>query len=166
MSQRLNGQLHALRAAVVPVAVVGALGFFGTMAATSSETLLRSSFSTALNNTVINQVVAAKSAPISGSEDFWLSAMRQDGRSSITKAVSIGDQISLSLGGERRTLEVAAVSEFTPQITEIDTSSSHSRLVLVTARDTSNSARQPIRFVMEIEKPSAADGQGRGARAL
>ncbi len=166
MSQRFTGQLHTLRAAVVPIAIAAAVGLFGTMATTSSESLLRSSFSTALDGNGGRQIAAAKSAPISGSEDFWLSAMRQDGRSPMTKAVSIGDQISLSLGGERRTLEVAAVAEFTPKMTEIDTSSTHSRFVLITARDTSKRTGQPIRFVMEIENLGGVDGRGQSARAL
>ena len=61
--------------------------------------------------------------------------MRRDGNAPVTKTISVGDQISLSLGGERRTLEVATVADFAPQITEIDTSAGPSHFVLVTARD-------------------------------
>ena len=122
----------------------------------SSESVLRSSFQTALNDraeaTPAKQVAAATSAaPISGSEDFWLSAMR-DGTAPVTKAISVGDQISLDLGGTRRTLEVSTVSDFAPQITQIDTSIAPSHLVLVTARDLSDSSARPIRFVMEIQQ--------------
>lgn len=131
-------------------AVLG-LGLFGTFAATSSETLLRKSFTAALDTPDATPQRLAGPVQISGSEDFWLSAMRHDGRTPVTKTVSIGDQISLSLGGERRTLEVASVAEVAPQVTEIDTGPGASRFVLVTARDTAKTSATPIRFVMEID---------------
>ncbi len=133
----------------------------------SSETVLRSSFQTALENRA-NQVeaklpeVAETKPPVSGSEDFWLSAMR-DGSAPITKTVSVGDQISLNLGGVRKTLEVSTVSDVAPQITQIDTTSGPSHFVLVTARDLKDSSSLPVRFVMEIQQgglPVLAGGRG------
>lgn len=124
----------------------------------SSESFLRSSFQTALNDRAeshtkqIRAVASiAPATPVSGSEDFWLSAMR-DGTTPVTKAISVGDQISMDLGGVHRTLEVSTVSDFTPQITQIDTSTTPSRLVLVTAHDLNDSAARPVRFVMEIQQ--------------
>lgn len=134
----------------------------------SSESVLRSSFQTALSdraaiNTQQFKRVAsvAPAAPVAGSEDFWLSAMR-DGATPVTKSISVGDQISLDLGGVHRTLEVSTVSDFTPQITQIDTSTTPTHLVLVTARDLNDSAAHPVRFVMEIQQgglPVVAGGR-------
>ena len=48
----------------------------------SSETVLRSSFSTALGHASATAKEVASAAPVSGSEEFWLSAMRGDNNSS------------------------------------------------------------------------------------
>lgn len=145
------------------VAFAGLALFFA-----SSESVLRSSFQTALNDRAeihtkqVSHVASlAPATPVSGSEDFWLSAMR-DGTTPVTKAVSVGDQISLDLGGVHRTLEVSTVSDFTPQITQIDTSKTPTHLVLVTARDLNDSGARPVRFVMEIQQgglPVVAGGR-------
>ncbi|MFT3730093.1 MAG: hypothetical protein QM780_01535 [Hyphomicrobium sp.] len=134
----------------IAIAVAAGALFFA-----SSESVLRSSFQTALNNRVVPLArnYASATSPISGSEDFWLSAMR-DGSGPVNKTIAVGDQIALSFGGVRRTLEVSTVSDFTPQITQIDTSNAPNHLVLVTARDLNDSAARPIRFVMEIQQPN------------
>jgi hypothetical protein len=92
--------------------------------------------------------------------------MRRDGNGPVTRTVSVGDKISLSLGGERRTLEVATVADFAPKITEIDTSTGPSHFVLVTARDVNDSSAHPVRFVMEFEQGVAPVVAGRGGRTL
>ncbi|MBS0239734.1 MAG: hypothetical protein JSR89_15050 [Proteobacteria bacterium] len=140
----------------------------GTLLSANSETVLRKSFQTALNRTSTEAkagVIAATSAPISGSEDYWLSAMR-DGTMPVNKTISVGDQISMNLGGVRRTLEVATVSDFSPKITQIDTSPAPSHLVLVTARDLGDSGARPIRFVMEIQQNGSPVVTGRTGRTL
>ncbi|HEX4415152.1 MAG TPA: hypothetical protein VH107_16080 [Lacipirellulaceae bacterium] len=149
----------------VSVAVAAGALFF-----VSSESSIRSSFQTALNyraSLPAKQIASATAAqPISGSEDFWLSAMR-DGSAPIIKTISAGDQIALEIGGIHHTLEVSTVSDFTPQITQIDTSKAPSHLVLVTARDTSDPSAHPVRFVMEIQQgglPVVA--AGRSGRTL
>ena len=132
---------------------------------TSSETVLRNSFTTALGGSVTAGQQVAKSAPVAGSEDFWLTASRSEGSLAVTKTVSVGDHIALTLGGQNRQLEVAAVSDYAPATTEIDTRSSTGHFVLVTARDTASNTASSIRFVMEIEqKPVTAIGDQ--ARAL
>ncbi|MBY0561680.1 hypothetical protein [Hyphomicrobium sp.] len=158
--QELRPFWLGLTAGATVAAIAGALFF------ANSETVLRKSFQTALNKTSVEakQVASAK-APISGSEDFWLTAMR-DGTAPVTKAISVGDQISMNLGGVRRTLEVATVADFSPQITQIDTSSGSSHLVLVTARDLGDTAARPIRFVMEIQQGGAPVVAGRTGRTL
>lgn len=151
-----------MTAGTAVAAIAGALLF------ANSETVLRSSFQTALNRTNLpTKELASAAAPVSGSEDFWLSAMR-DGTAPVNKTVSVGDQISLNLGGVHRTLEVATVSDFSPQITQIDTSAGPSHLVLVTARDLKDSAARPIRFVMEIQQGGTGTPvlAGRGGRTL
>ncbi len=134
----------------------------------SSETVLRSSFQTALNNRAslpAKEIASAATPPISGSEDFWLSAMR-DGSAPVNKVISVGDQISLNLGGVRRTLEVATVADVAPQMTQIDTSAAPSHFVLVTARDLNDSAARPIRFVMETQQSGLPVVAGRAGRTL
>jgi hypothetical protein len=137
-------------------------GFVGS---TSSETVLRNSFSAALGSAALSQQQVAKSAPIAGTEDFWLTADRSSGSLAVTKAVSIGDHIALTLGGRDRDLEVAAVSEYAPKTTEIDTRAGKSHFVLVTARDTASKDARSVRFVMEIEQAPVAT-LGVQARAL
>src|SRR6185312_4738156 len=99
------------------MAVLAAASFFA-----SSETVLRSSFTTALTRTAAApqaREVATAAPPVSGSEDFWLTAMRRDGSSPMTKPIYVGDQISLTLSGQHRTFQVATVADFAPQIPEI-----------------------------------------------
>jgi hypothetical protein len=119
----------------------------------------------ALGGGSVSSQQVAKAAPISGSEDFWLTADRSGGSLPVTKTVAVGDHIALTLGGQARQLEVAAVREFAPSTTEIDTRSGHSYFVLVTARETASKDARSIRFVMEVEqKPAPAIGAQ--ARAL
>ena len=87
-----------------------------------------------------------------------LSALRLDGQAPLTKTVAIGDRITMTLGGVERQLDVAAVSEFEPKITTIDTASQSTRFVLVTARDNRDTTSRPIRFVMEIENANTPLG--------
>jgi hypothetical protein len=142
--------------------VVGALSLAaigGTfVAAGNSENLMRSSFEQAIRNsaeirTAQNSTPAAR-LPISGSEEFWLTALSHNGIQPVSKSVTIGDRISMTLSGVERNLEVASVAEFDPKTTEIDTRARPVRLVLVTARDVNDSRARPIRFVMELETAS------------
>ena len=137
----------------------------GAVLATSSETVLRNSFSTALGSPVPSGLQVAKSAPVAGTEDFWLTASRAEGGLAVTKAVSVGDHFALTLGGQNRHFEVAAVSDYAPLTTEIDIRANQSRLVIVTARDTRASSTRSIRFVMEIEQ-NPVSAIGAKARAL
>src|SRR6185312_14443994 len=143
----------------VVMAAVAAASFLA-----SSETVLRSSFATALTRASQPTTAVASTAPISGSEEFWLTAMRGDASAPVTRPISVGDQISVTLSGHRRTFEVSAVSDFSPQITEIDTSSGPAHFVLVTARDTKDSSARPVRFIMEIDRGGAPFVGSRGGR--
>ena len=120
-------------------------------AAGNSEKLLRSSFEQAIRKSAQAPLSQASRIPVSGSEEFWLTALANDSGQPVSKSVTIGDRISMTLGGVERNLEVASVTEFDPKTTEIDTRAKSVRLVLVTARDTNDSRARPIRFVMELE---------------
>lgn len=147
-------------ASLATLAAVTAIGGVGT----SSEALLRSSFSAALSEQAPQRV--AKSLPVAGSEEFWLNAMRSETSAALTKAVSIGDRIALTLDGQSHQLQVETVSEITPNITAIDTAEAASRLVLITARDTGDSSAKPLQFLMEIPVSPVPADTGRVARAL
>ena len=147
------------------VAASAALGA-GVSALPSTETVLRNSFSLALNGTAEARQQVAKVAPVAGSEDFWLMSMRTENGLAVTKTVAVGDRIALTFGGQDRKLEVAAVSEFAPKITEIDTSAAKSHFVLITARDTASKDSRSVRFVMEIGPVPAAEVAVQAARTL
>jgi len=72
----------------------------------------------------------------------------------------------VAVGGERRSLQVATVADFAPQITEIDTSAGPSHFVLVTARDVNDATAPPVRFVMQFEQRVAPVVAGRSGRTL
>lgn len=161
---------NSMRRALAPalgLAAFGAVMAAGGVFLSSSETLMRVSFAAALSPKdapAASKVAAA--ASLSGSEDFWLTALRNDGGAPVSKAVSIGDKIAMSLDGKDRKLEVVAVNEFTPTKTEIDTRSSGVRLVLVTALDSADANKRPIRFVMELEAAPAQIAAPRPAHTL
>lgn len=150
----------------ISAGVGGALGV--ATLSLNSEALLRSSFSTALSSTSETKVAShsPKTVPMAGSEEFWLSALNKDGTAAISKTVAIGDRITMTLGGIDRQMDVASVSNFEPQITTIDTASNSTHLVLITARDSRDSASRPIRFVMEIDNGDASLVAAKPARAL
>jgi hypothetical protein len=134
-----------------------ALGASGLIFSSNSEDVLRDSFAVALNTAPATQklVSKTKSAPIAGSEEYWL-AKHTEGALPVTRTVAIGDRIALNLGGNDRQLIVSGVSEFAPPVTEIDTRAGETRLLLITARDARKHATPPVRFLMEIETPASS----------
>ncbi len=151
-----DGKLSTVsRSHMIYAALTAALFSTAFVASMSSEALLRDSFSMALKDGPANLQQIAKTAPVAGSEDYWLmSSVRPEGILPVTKAVSIGDKIDFAFGGRNRQFEVAAVSEFAPSVTEIDTRSGQGRFVLVTAHDAADKEAGIIRFVMEVRPPS------------
>jgi hypothetical protein len=138
----------------------------GIIFTSNSESVLRDSFSTALNGAPVSSAErVAKLVPVAGTEEYWLTSMGLHGSLPVTKAVSIGDRIGLSVRGENRELEVSSVSEFAPAITAIDTRTHQARFILVTARDTGNKDARPVRFVMEVEQ-NVPELTAQAARAL
>jgi hypothetical protein len=167
--QDMGRSLRAVAAAGSAIAIAAA-----ALLVASSESLLRSSFAVALESrspapAASLALASAKPAPIAGTEDFWLSAMRgavPEGKP-VDKAVAVGDQIALDIGGVHRTLEVANVSEVEPRITQIDTSAAPSRFLMITAKDVGDTSARPIRFVMETPQAGAPIiGTGRTGRTL
>lgn len=130
----------------------------------SSETLLRRSFDRALAPTVAASSVAELKGqmPISGSEDFWLSAMERDAR---VRSVSLGDKITVTLNGRERSYRVTSVSDILPSATESASRKASDRLLLVTAKDTADALSRPIRFVIDLSGHDAEALLGRPARA-
>lgn len=146
-----------------------ALVFGAALSSSTSEKVLRASFATALDHAPAHSVAVASAdtpAPVSGSEDYWLNDESRNASVEAKKAVSVGDTISLDLGGERRTLQVSKISEYTPHMTEIDTTTHPSHFVMITARDNADPASRPIRLVMEIEQANASVSSLHSGRSL
>ncbi len=143
---------------------IAALGGATLLLGQNSETLVRTSFARALQSDAA-PVQAAAGPSIAQSEDFWLTALREDGgKAPALHAVSLGDRITLMLGGQEKQFRVTSVSEFPQDKTEITTAGSV-RLALITARDMADATARPIRFVMENDGAPIGD-VGKPARTL
>lgn len=157
-----------MRAAAFTLVACAGLAAAGG-AGTSSESLLRQSFSAALGADPSADRVA-RPLPVAGTEEFWLNAMRADAGAQPTpglnRAVSIGDRIAMTLDGKSRQLKVEQVAAIAPSITEIDTATVPSRLVLVTARDTRDSEAKPFRFVVQIPAADVSPARAETAKTL
>jgi hypothetical protein len=151
MAKILPGFTPALMLTIAGAVTAGA-GFM--VFATSSDRVLANSFGSALEAAAPKDVRVAKPVPVAGSEGFWLSAMQQVGPAPLTKTVSIGDRITMTLSGVERHLDVISVAEFDPKVTTIDTSA-QTHFVLVTARDTGDANARPIRFAVELQTDGA-----------
>lgn len=164
MSKGLSRILKpATAGAVLTVLVAGA-----AVLTQSSETLLRSSFERALTppsvTTTTTTAQVQRELPVSGSEEFWLTAMGREPAAS--KGISLGDRITLTLDGKERNYRVTSVSDIAPATTHIDTRARADRLVLVTAKDTADALSRPVRFVLELPAAEAGGASaGRPARA-
>lgn len=149
----------SMRTAVLALSAVTAVAGAGFIA-TSSESILRQSFAQGLKAAPQYAERKAKSAPEVGSEDYWLSAMSKETSGALKYAVSVGDQISMSLGGIQRTLEVQSVTPIQPTVTTVDVGSKPaSHLVMVSARDIAAmrdlGKATLVRFFIEIEGATA-----------
>ncbi len=134
------------------VCLFGTVVMFGSSLLPAGDAALRSSFETALKNKPAIETRSSSGAPVAGTEDYWLSAVRGDAPGPVMKTVAIGDEINFSVGGERRTFKVQSVSDYTPPLTTIDTGDGHSQFVLVTAKDKVDPAALAVRFLVEVER--------------
>lgn len=143
-------------------ALAGLTAGGGALMASNSETILRQSFAAAIAPRHQPSPIAPSAAatPLAASEEFWLAAIRPDANvAPVSKSVSLGDSMTITLNGQNRVLRVTSVTEFSPEKTEVDLRSPNIHLVVVTAHDTTDTAAKPVRFVMEIEgKASATTG--------
>ena len=147
MSEGLTRILKPLTAVAGLTCLAGA----AAVLTQSSETLLRSSFARALAPVAgADHPSALASAPIAGTEEFWLSAMGRDVTK--TSGVSLGDRITLTLDGKERSYSVTSVSDISP-VTHIDTRARVDRILLITAKDTADALARPIRFVIDLGEP-------------
>lgn len=158
-----------LKFAMAGILGAGSLAFV-LASAVNPEAIMRSNFEAALVSadrlSANRPQQFVKAAPVAGTEDFWLSAMRAEPALPVTKAVSIGDQIKLSLDGSEQKFEVSAVSAFYPEQPALGSSSASNNFVLVTARDGDGPEARVVRFVMEITAAASPSQLEKSARAL
>jgi hypothetical protein len=155
----------------IRIAPFAALGLAVASVATIPEwvggdTALKQTFADALERQSAPLKQLAKGVPVSGSEDYWLSAARDTAAMPATKAVAIGDNISMTLGGVNRTFKVASVAELSPVVTEVDTGARDGRFVMVTAHDAAEGSARLVRFVMEVDRNTSAATNTPSGRAL
>ncbi len=162
---RLASSKLAMRTAALTVFAGAGVFVASGAAGTSSEAILKSSFSAAIAADPAAARVG-KQLPVAGSEDFWLKAATAEASTNVAKVVSIGDSIAMTVGGTSKQLKVEAVSDVAPPTTEIDTSADPQHLVLVTARDAKDANAKPIRFILEIPVADPAVRPGETARVL
>lgn len=150
-----NGLTRILRPATA-LAIVGSLVASAAVLTQSSEKLLRSSFERALGHEAASTSVASVSpannlpgsAPVAGSEEFWLSALAREPGS--VHAVSLGDNITLTLGGKERSYRITSISDVPQEATRIDTRLHPDRIILVTAKDTADALARPISLMIDL----------------
>ena len=158
MSEGLTRILKPLTA----VAGLACLAGAAAVLTQSSETLLRSSFARALApDATADRATTQTTAPIAGTEEFWLSAMGRE--LTKTSGVSLGDRITLTLDGKERSYRVTSVNDISP-VTHIDTKARVERVLLITAKDTADALARPIRFVIDLGDPSQQAVTGTAAR--
>lgn len=147
---------------VTAVAGIACLAGAAAVLTQSSESLLRSSFARALAPAEgVGQPAVQSTAPIAGTEEFWLSAMGRDVAK--TSGVSLGDRITLTLDGKERSYRVTSVSDISP-VTHIDTTARNDRVLLITAKDTADALARPIRFVIDLGDPAQQTVNSTAAR--
>lgn len=104
--------------------------------------------------------------PVSGSEDYWLSAQKTDSNIRLTRTTpSVGDYVSLRLNGRNVSLEITAIAPLDPAVTRIDVRQSPDRPLLITARDGRKRDARPVSFVVKLNALQPVYGKT-GERAL
>ena len=141
----------------------------------NTEGMLQSGFETALSAQAANGIAASvhrdSLAGLSGSEEFWLDRAGAKSAVALTKAVAVGDRITITSGGLDKSLDVVGIKDVSSQVTHIDTGGSRSHLLLVTCRDTDAAVTaagdaQPVHVYIETQdKPLPLPTQS-GPRVL
>ena len=156
-ASRRQGKTSAL-ALTLAVATAGAV------AVANTDNLVESGFVSALERPDAGSVqhTARVSVPVAASEDVWLSPAGSPGAPSSGEVslaswhapVKLGADVTLSIGGEQRVLQVFDIAELQAGTTRVDTSSAGSRLVMVSLRDAGKPHGAVVRFIVEGASPS------------
>ena len=147
----------------------------GAIALANTDAFVAQGFTAALEKNARPQGSArtAATAPVSGTEDFWLRQARNDVQAtrevklaSWPAPVSEGATIKLAIGGRETTLEVIEIADLPPGATRIDNAGAEKPLVVVTCRDVANPDAGLIRLVVEGEAVTRQLAPIKQARAL
>ena len=148
----------------------------GAIALANTDAFVEQGFTTALEKNARPQAsarTAATTAPVSGTEDFWLRQARSDVQAtrevklaSWPAPVSEGATIKLAIAGRETTLEVVEIADLPPGATRIDNAGAEKPLVVVTCRDAANPDAGLIRLVVEGEAVTRQLAPIKQARAL
>lgn len=158
-----------IQGAVTALAAGGGLMAMTVFALQNTDKLIERGFKTALNSQEFVRQASNNeiSKPVSGSEEFWLSAMQaKDGIPALQRTVSIGDKLTMSIGGKETVYAVTSVAELPAEVTYVDTRPLSLHYVLVTARDINDPSGKELRFVVEATPDQAPTVAGRPAQAL
>lgn len=162
------GQLSLVVVATAGAALSAAL----TISLQNTDRSIAHQFTQSLNAPVQGNLTevfsgqVAAAAPVSGSEDFWLSAMRAKDATGLKHAVAIGDKFTLSLGSTDEVFEVQSVVEIPSGVTYVGQNEALPHMLMVTARKPGDLGGKLLRFVIEQTPNAQADTDGRQARAL
>lgn len=149
----MKGRRKALIALVLSLSAATAVAFANT------GNLVERAFETALQQSVPpavqTQHVASNGAPVAGSEDFWLSpaglaattAQREVTLATWAAPVRLGAILTLTVAGEPMKLEVVDITDLSPPVTRVDTSSGADDLVVVTLREAGKPDAPVLRLV-------------------
>lgn len=159
--------MNKLGFAVITLAV-GAASAAVTWSLQDSDNAIARKFTAALNESaspILSGAVASNSAaaPVAGSEEFWLSALRAKDAAGLRHTVAIGDRLTLSLSGKDEVFEVQSVAELPAGVTYVGQTAPH--VLMVTARKPGDAAGKLLRFVIE-QAPGTELHDAAQARAL
>jgi hypothetical protein len=159
----LAGSAPALAIAIMLGAAAATVLF---VALTNSDALVARGFATALETEVSPGAASQQTqqALVSGSEEFWLTRNHQEGvapaswSTPLTASldVSVGDRITVTSGGTKRTLEVIEVSDVPANVTRIDVNDGSQGRRLVVCRDLTAGSGYLVRFLTQPEPPMDA----------
>lgn len=163
---------RAKRTAQIAVAPLAGLAA-AAVAFISPDIVVVSAFNTAISNTAtasLPATVTANTAPVAGSEDYWLRQQGQATPAGFSGPISVGDKISFGAGGAQRDLEVLEVRAV-DGVTRIDTATgplaeAGKLRQLVICKDPSKTGAEAlVHLMVEPETPASRLSAAR-SRAL
>lgn len=148
-----SGRRRALIALALSVTAAAAMAFANT------GTLVERSFESALMQqrapASLSERTANSGPQVAGTEDFWLSpaglainaAPREVSLAMWAAPVKLGTTLTLTVAGEPLVLEVIDITDLSPSVTRVDTSSAPANLVVVTLREAGKPEGPLLRLV-------------------